>query len=232
MKRRMAVLLAALMLCCMPMALAKGQEGMTRITVQGSGSVSAVPDIVSVTANVSATEGTMLSAQEKVGGVIASATEKLLALGVLADDLVTTGYSYSPSYSYEGDAPRLIGYQAHHTLRITCREVAMLDGVIAALTDCGVTDIHSISYDVADRTALYQQALELAIRAAESKALTAAAACAKTISGLESLTENGSYDARYAMTASAEDKAVGLNTGIRAGSVTVSASVTAEYAAQ
>jgi len=229
MKKMICVLIAALMLTG---ACALAQDG-SRITVQGSGSVSAAPDMVSVTVNASVTAGTMLDAQTKVSAIAQKATTMLLELGVREEDLVTTDYGYNPQYSYESDVRRLIGYQASHTLTITCRDVEMLDSVIGVVTDCGMTNIYSVTYDVADRSGLYMQALELAIRSAENKAEAMATASGMTISGLESLSENQSYDARYAiMSTAAKDEASGISTGIRAGGVSVSASVTAVYCAQ
>lgn len=229
MKKMICILTAMLLLTG---ACALAQDG-ARITVQGSGSVSAVPDMVSVTVNASVTAGTILDAQTKVSAIVEKATTMLLELGVREEDLVTSDYSYNPQYSYESDIRRLIGYQASHTLEITCRDVEMLDSVIGVVTDCGMTNIYSVTYDVADRSGLYMQALELAIRSAQNKAEAMAAASGKTISGLESLNENQSYDARYAvMSTAAKDEAAGINTGIRAGGVSVSASVTAVYQAQ
>lgn len=228
--KKMICILTAMLLLTGACALA---QDVARITVQGSGSVSAVPDMVSVTVNASVTAGTILDAQTKVSAIVEKATTMLLELGVREEDLVTSDYSYNPQYSYESDIRRLIGYQASHTLEITCRDVEMLDSVIGVVTDCGMTNIYSVTYDVADRSGLYMQALELAIRSAQNKAEAMAAASGKTISGLESLNENQSYDARYAiMSTAAKDEAAGINTGIRAGGVSVSASVTAVYQAQ
>lgn len=226
-KKWLTILLAAMMLACAPCALA------AEITVQGSGVINADPDMVTITANAEATAGTMLAAQEQVSAIIAAATEKLLALGVLDADIVTTSYGYNPSYSYEGDAPRLIGYQASHTISITCRDIQMLDSVIGAVTDSGLSQIYNVSYDVSSRGELYRQALDLAIRAAQEKAQAMAASSGMELTGLASLSENGGYDARYAVSlsaAKAED--AGLGTGIRAGGVSVSASVTAVYQAE
>lgn len=244
MKRICAVCLALFLLsCCMGAQAEKTtptpiptrmlwQGESAEITVQGTGTVTAVPDMVTLTVNASLTAGTILEAQTKVSEIVAGATGKLLELGVLSEDIVTTNYSYNPQYSYETDVRRLIGYQASHTLDITCRDVEMLDSVIGAVTDSGMSDIYNVSYDVADRGALYMQALQLAIQSAEEKAEAMAAAASKTIVELESLSENQSYDTRYALKGMAADEAAGMNTGIRAGGVSVSASVTAVYSAR
>ncbi len=232
MKKICAVLLAVLLLSVCGFAQAQ-ELPLTTITVQGSGVISAAPEIVTVTVNASRTAGTMLDAQLQVSEVVSSMTQKLLALGVLESDIVTGNYGYNPQYNYDGDVRRLIGYQANHSLSITCRDVLMLDSVIGAITDSGVSDIYDVNYDVADRSELYSKALELAVQAAERKAVTLATASGKTLIGLHSVTENQSYDARYAMKNTAfDEEAAGLNTGIRSGGVSVSASVTVVYEAQ
>ena len=70
-----------------------------------------------------------------------------------------------------------------------------------------------------------------AVRAAEEKAAALAAASGVTLTGLESLTENQGYDARYAMVGNAMGKDA-IETGIRSGSISVNASVTVVYNAQ
>ena len=228
MKKVIYMLLSAMLL----MGVCAAAQGEATITVQGSGSVTAVPDIVTITVNASVMGATMYDAQVQVSTIVESATTMLLELGLQEADIVTTNYGYNPQYRYEEDARLLVGYQASHTMEITCRDIGLLDSVIGAVTDSGMTDIYNISYDVADRSALYRQAVELAVASAAEKAHVMAAAGGLTLGALESLTENQSYDARYAVTAMAAKDAAGINTGIRAGGVSVSASVTAVYRMQ
>ena len=233
--KRICILLVLLLMVSAG-ALAEGEPAPmssgTKITVLGSGEISALPDIVSVTVNASITAPTMLEAQEKVSAIVTAATGKLMELGVLGTDIVTAGYGYNPVYSYENDVRTLTGYQASHTMDVVCRDVMMLDSVIGVVTDCGMTDIYNVSYDVADRSALYTQALELAVRAAEEKALAVAAASGKTLTGLCALTENQGYDARYAYKGVMATADGAVNTGIRSWSVSVTASVMAVYDAR
>ena len=230
---------AALLVCAMTAfscaAYAEAQVSATTITVQGNASVTAQPDIVTITANAGVTGSSMLDAQEKVSGIVAVATGKLIELGVQEADIVTANYSYYPEYSYEETGRRLTGYSAGHTLEITCRDIEMLDAVITAVTDSGMSEIYSVEYGLSSRTALYSEALALAIRAAEEKALTMAAASGQTLTALVSVTENSGFDARYAVTAAKglamDNAAEEISTGIRSGSVSVSAGVTAVYEA-
>lgn len=241
-KKICAALLAAAMMLggCAAMAEAalatpvpmRAMNEAATITVQGTAQILADPDVVSVTANASVTAATVGSAQEAMNAIVAAATEKLLALGVLDEDIVTNDYSYHPRYNYDTNA--VTGYEANHTLSITCRDVEMLDGVIGALTDSGFSNIYSVNYDVSARSELYQQALDLAIARAEQKAIRMAQTSGLTLTSIRSISENGGYYEGYAMSGKADGAMVrseSASTGIRSGSVSVSAGVTVVYEA-
>lgn len=234
MKKWLAFALA-LMLAIPAMAFADGRDA--DITAQGTATVTAEPDMVTVTANASVSAKTVGEAQEAMNKIIASVTDKLIQLGVAQDDIVTSNYSYYPTYNYDADTPTVSGYQANHTLSITCRDVDMLDSVVGVVTDSGMSEIYNVSYDVSNRSELYKQALALAIDAAAKKADVMAGAAGMTVFGLESISENGGYDAGYAVNSVADSGAVSMRaesaeTGIRSGSISVTASVTAVYEAE
>ena len=235
MKKMIAMVLALTMTLTTAFALAETEDA--SITVQGTATVTAEPDMVSVTANASITDPSVSGAQEKMNAIIAEVTGKLIELGVKEEDIVTQNYSYYPTYNYEGETRTLTGYQANHTLEITCRDVEMLDSVVGVVTDSGMSEIYGIQYDISERSALYQDALALAIESAQAKAVKMAEASDMTITGLEELRENGGYDAGVVVN-TAMDAAVmsaraeSGGTGIRAGSVSVTANVTAVYEAK
>ena len=166
MKKILAFALA-LMLAIPAMAFADGRDA--DITALGTATVTADPNQVTVIANASVTAKTVGETQEAMNKIITSVTDKLTQLGVQQNDIVTSSYSYYPVYNYDTDTPTIKGYQANHTLCITCNDVEMLDSVVGAVTDSGMSDICSVSYDVSNRSDLYKQALELAIDAAAKK---------------------------------------------------------------
>ena len=227
----MAFFLLTVLMITASMACAQEAGVYTEITVQGSGSVSAKPDMVTLRVSATAAAEGLLDAQQRISAAVSGAAEALTALGIAEADIVTTGYGYYPRYDYEQEPARLVGYQANHALEITCRDILLFDRVITALTDSGISEINDVSYGVSDQTGLYRQALELAIHAAEEKAAAMAAASGKTLTALVSVSENQSYDARYAFVSMAKGENT-LDTGIRAGSISVSAGVTAVYSAQ
>ena len=215
MKKIFAIALA-LVLAIPALAFADGND--VQIVVQGAAEVTAAPDMVKVTANAGVSGKTIAEAQAGMNKIIDAVTRKLLELGVADDDIVTTSYAYYTTYDYSGESPVMNGYQANHTLGITCRDVDMLE-------------IYGIEYDVSTRSELYQQALKLAIETAAKKADVMAKAAGQTIDHLESITENGSYN-EYTINmfgSAARAQAEDSGTGIRSGSISVKASVTAVY---
>ena len=232
------ILVFALALMLAIPALAFADRDSAEIAAQGPVVVTAAPDMVTVTANASVSGRSVADAQEGMNAIVQSATQKLLDLGVEEKDIVTTSYTYNPTYDYKYDynseTPTVNGYQADHTLSITCKDVDMLDSVIGVVTDCGMSEIYKVEYDVSNRSELYRQALKAAIEKAAAKAEGMAEAAGMTIDHLESVTENTGFD-EY--TVSTHDGAVSMKaeaagTGIRSGSVSVTASVTAVYEAR
>lgn len=231
--KKILVFALALMLAIPALAFADGDSA--EIAAQGTVVVTAAPDMVTVTANASVSGRSVADAQEGMNAIVQSATQKLLDLGVEEKDIVTTSYTYNPTYDYKYDynseTPTVNGYQANHTLSITCKDVDMLDSVIGVVTDCGMSEIYNVEYDVSNRSELYRQALKAAIEEAAAKAEGMAEAVGMTIDHLESVTENTGFDEYTVSTydGAVSMKAEAAGTGIRSGSVSVTASVTAVY---
>ena len=229
------ILVFALALMLAIPALAFADRDSAEIAAQGTVVVTAAPDMVTVTANASVSGRSVADAQEGMNAIVQSATQKLLDLGVEEKDIVTTIYTYNPTYDYKYDynseTPTVNGYQADHTLSITCKDVDMLDSVIGVVTDCGMSEIYNVEYDVSNRSELYRQALKAAIEEAAAKAEGMAEAVGMTIDHLESVTENTGFDEHTVSTydGAVSMKAEAAGTGIRSGSVSVTASVTAVY---
>lgn len=236
MKKGMALLLCALLLVAAAGAALADNDA--EISAQGTATITAKPDMVSLSASASVVGDTVAEAQSKVSEVIEQVTGKLLELGVAEDEIVTSNYSFYPMYNYEvtDEMGRnaIVGYQANHTLKITLSDTGMLDSVLGVISDGGMGEVYDVSYGVKNRAELYQEALVMAIGAAEQKAVKMAAAGGMTITGVESITENPTYadGYGYANVADTRESAAGTGSGIRAGGVSISASVTAVYEAR
>lgn len=230
MMKRVFVVLLTIVLCLHGLALA--DEAVT-FTVQGNAAVAVDPDEAYVTANVAITAESAKTAQERMSKVISDMHAAVKALGLTDDDIVTQSYSFYPAYNYDDGKQTLIGYQANHTVEITCHDVGKVDDVLNALTDSGVTEVYNVSYGSSQNDRLYRKAMADALAAARAKAEELAAACGYQTVTLTTVTER-SYTLGSHMNMmreeAASDKAVA--TGINAGSVSVTASVEAVFLAK
>lgn len=107
--KKILVFALALMLAVPALAFADGNDA--DITAQGTVVVTAAPDMVTVTANASVSGRSVADAQEGMNAIIQSATQKLLDLGVEEKDIVTTSYTYYPTYDYNSETATVNGYQ-------------------------------------------------------------------------------------------------------------------------
>ncbi len=225
------------MFCCMLIVLTIPVFAQAaQIEVQGTATVMAKPDLVIVTGNVNVFGETVAQAQGKISDIVTGVNEKLVELGVAQDDIITQNYYYYPVYPDNVQTPQEHipeGFEANHSLKIVLRDTEMLDGVMGVMMDNGVNEIYDVSYDIADRSGLYQQALAMAIKMAQVKAEKMAEAAGFELDHLENLIENGGYDRGVTVNAVAESADYGmLDTGIRSGNIHVTASVTAQYETQ
>ena len=129
--------------------LAGAASAEAQLEARGTASIAADPDVVTVSCSANLHAADVAEAQRLVSAVTADATERLKALGIGDDDIVTEYYSYYPLYDYsEGsDLPKLTGYQAGHSLSVTCRDISRLDEVIGAVTSAGMTEVNSITFN-------------------------------------------------------------------------------------
>ncbi len=229
----------AIALCLMMTLTACAAFAETEITTVGTAVITASPDIVTVTGSVAVIDASLQAVQDKMNATIADVTDKLIALGIAEDDIVTDYYNTYPLYDYEQTPAAVTGYQGSHSLAITCRDITMLDSVLKLLTECGMTDTGSIRYDVAARAELYRQALVMASLAAKEKAAQMAEGMGLTLGELDTLVENQSYTVDYVTNATgdfgrAESKALagGSSAGVRSGKIEIEASVTATFEAR
>jgi uncharacterized protein YggE len=88
-----------------------------------------------------------------------------------AGELKTVGYSLGPRYDYSnGQAPRIIGYEARNTIVVTVDQLPLLGKIIDAATTTGANNINGISFTLRDDSAVRAQALSRAAEKARSNA--------------------------------------------------------------
>lgn len=153
---------------------AEKQEMPRIITVTGEGIVTATPDIASVMVGVISQEKTAREAVSLNTNATGNVIEAFQKAGIEQRDLATSGFSVQPRYIYpkngSEEAPRIDGYEVRNTLTIRVRDITKLGSILDTAITSGSNRIEGISFDVADDTALLDQAKARAVEDAQRKA--------------------------------------------------------------
>lgn len=203
--------------------------GSTRtITVTGTGTAEAPPDLLTISIGVECRRASVGSAYAEAGAASAAVSGALRQHGVADADVRTSGLDVRPELVWrEGEGQRVAGYVASSVLTVRVRQVAAASSVIAAVVDAGGDDVrlNGLGLGFADESAVLAQAREAAWRdaaaAAEQFAALSSATLGPVVSVLEHPLSPGPVPvARLERTATADGM------GVQAGHASLSASVT------
>lgn len=144
---------------------------MNSISVQGEGKVYAQPDVFLLSLSTTNTAITTAEAQQKTKSI----ADKIVSLAkdawIDTKDIQTTEVSIYPEYNYlPSGINKVTGYRATHGLTFKIRRLSQVDELISKLTFDNSIQIHTMSYDIDDKTDLYSQARKLAFAKAKQKA--------------------------------------------------------------
>jgi len=195
----------------------------TTITVTGNGTVDATPDRASFDFGVTTNGATAAQALSRNSSEARAIVAALRNAGVADSDIQTTQVSLWPQTSSSGN--RIIGYQASNSVHVTAglgKSGALVDAAVRA----GANNVGGPNLDVADKSALYNQALKQALQDAKGKAQAIAVGAGVTLGALLKVHEGCSA---APMPMFAQDRAAALSVPIEAGTQHIQASVTVTY---
>lgn len=205
-----------------------------KLTVQASAAVMTAPDIATVNVGISLYAADIAKAQEEANATVKAVIEAISALGVPANKITTSNYSIYPQRDYSSTTlPDITGYSISNNISVSLDDFAMLDKVIDTAVQNGANEIYAVGFDVADRSTLYRNAMDLAVVAAKEKAELLAAASGVTLEALSDITEVSSIENSYYMASNVADSrtmAAGEgSTSIQGGELNVTAQVQLVY---
>ncbi len=161
------------------------------VTVTGSGSASAAPDVVRITVAVyaerPAVAEALAEATDLQHGVLAAVRER----GLTGADIASTGSRVYPAYDPQGQG--ITGYRAEHALVFTVRDVAAVGPVVSAIAAAAGNGliVNDISLSIADPAPLAERARAAAFAAAVTKARQYADLAGVALGSVVSLAEGG-----------------------------------------
>lgn len=224
---------------------ASGQTCSTNgtLSVTGSGSSTAAPDVGKVFGSVTSTKPTAAAAREEAAVAAEQVMTQVGALpGMSEDDITTASVSLQPQYSWNNttQTSEITGYTFTQSLEIKVANLTndLLGQVIDTAVQAGGDNMRIDSVQVELSPALQQEKINEARKAAVASAQNAASvlsqAAGLTLGSIKSLSESAPivpvpYTTQFADGASPMPAAAPTPTPISVGTTDVTTTVTLEY---
>nr|WP_241254473.1 SIMPL domain-containing protein [Brevibacillus sp. SYP-B805] len=157
------------------------------ISVVGTGTVTAAPDVAYVQFGVETSGKTASEAVQKNARIFEAVKAALIKAGVAEKDIQTTQFNTFPVY----DNQKLTGYRVQQIVRVTYRDVGNVGRLLDQLSAAGVNRVDALSFGTEKRDEYEKKALDQAVQDARAKAEVLAAAAGVRIRGVVSITEGG-----------------------------------------
>ena len=181
-------------------AQAVASKDMPQITVSATSSVTAIPDEVMITAGVITKAATADLAASENAKIATQVTDAAIAQGVVKTDIQTVDYSLNPDLVYPPNnqvaPPKIVGYTAQNSIRITVLDVKEVGKVIDAVETAGANNVSDITFAVQNPDKLKAKALVLALQHAHLKASILAASSGMALLFPFRISESSNYTPR------------------------------------
>ncbi|WP_201318864.1 SIMPL domain-containing protein [Paenibacillus sp. EPM92] len=151
------------------------------IEVSGEGTVSAAPDRAVIELGAITENTSLRIAQRENAATVTDVINSLLQLNIPKERIQTVAYRIEMQYSYEDGKQIFTGYRVTHLLQITLDQIDRTGLVVDTAVEHGANSVLNIQFSMAHPAAYYHQALSLAVKNAESKAMTIATTLAVTL---------------------------------------------------
>lgn len=149
------------------------------ITVVGEAKVSAEPDSAIFSTGVLTSGKTAEDAVGANSKAVSALIEAIKAAGVEARDIATSTFSLQPQYASQSsgrEAPRVVGFEARNSVRVTVRDLAALGPLLDKMVQAGANQASGLAFTLSTRAKLEQDARVAAVKDAMDQAQMVASA--------------------------------------------------------
>ncbi len=203
----------------------------------GSATVSASPDKVTIQFSVQTQDDSAQVSQQENADKTAAVRAALIAKGIDASEIKTTGYTLYQvrDYNYQTGEYTDRGYRTTHSMKIELSDISEAGGMIDAAVSAGVNSVDGVYFGLSDDklSDLRMQALEAAGKNARDKADSMASGLDVSVTRLMSATEGYTSSpvpmAAYDTVVRAESSGSAAPTEVTPGDITVTATVSAVF---
>jgi len=162
------------------------------LTVTGHGEVRSAPDIVLLTAGVTANAATAATALDANSTHMKMVFAALRKLGIPDKNVQTLNFTVTPQYANSNNEPaRLTGYQVSNEVSVRLEDIAKLGSLLDTLVGAGANQMNGIRFDISDPAPLLEKARAQAIADARVQAETYAKAASVMLGPILSISQAG-----------------------------------------
>lgn len=209
------------------------QPPMRTITVTGTGTITMTPDIAYVYIGVQTQDASATVAMSNNNAKAQAVIDSIKSFGVEAKDIQTTNFSIYPQPVYDGNSNQIgVTYSVSNTVYVTVRDLDKLGSLLDSSFRAGANTINSISFDVADKTAVVSQARLEAVKNARAQADELAAATGVKIGDVQTISYYDSTPSPIPYAHAADMPSSTSRVPIEAGSMQITTTVTIVYGIQ
>jgi uncharacterized protein YggE len=206
---------------------ARADTSLAGVTVTGTGTASAVPDVAEWSFGVEAEGATASEALAAGSGTMERVLEALRDEGLDKDDLRSEHVSVYPRVGDDGRS--IIGYTASNTVHATVRGLDRAGEVVDAAVAAGANQVYGPSLRLSDAKAQYRAAVDAAFDDARARAEAIARKAGVTLGAPVAIVEGGGAPpVPFAERAVAD--AAGVDVPIEPGRQDVTATLTVTFA--
>jgi uncharacterized protein YggE len=169
--RILSPLLLAATLSLMPLTAAVAETA--SLTVTGTATVEAAPDLATLSLGVTTTGATAAAAMAANSDALAAVIARLKSAGVEGRDIQTSNLALNPNWvsNSSGTASEIQGYVATNMLTVRIRALDQTGAVLDAAISDGANSLNGLSFGLQDPRPVEDQARKLAVTDAHGQQL-------------------------------------------------------------
>lgn len=161
------------------------------IRVNGEALVNVQPDKIVVSLGIQTWDAAVAEAKAKNTAILKEALHRIDDQGVPDKDIQTDHLSVSPSYQDHTRSRIIDGYFVRNKFTVTLSDASMVESLVTAMLEAGVTDIFGITFETTEYKKHREQARVMALEAAREKAEKMATVLGQRVGRPISINENG-----------------------------------------
>tara|TARA_R110002096_G_scaffold168492_1_gene339334 strand:+ start:293 stop:1000 length:708 start_codon:yes stop_codon:yes gene_type:complete len=213
-------------------AAAVAQSVPAQITVTGSGTITATPDMAYMTLGVMQEAQTAAAALDAMSAAMDGVLAQLRAADIKAADFQTGSLRLDPRYSdyVEGQARRVTGYAASTDVNVRIYELENLGRVLDMAVRDGANQMNGLRFDVADPAPFLKAARQAAIADAQDKAQVYSQAAGVTLGPIMLISEADNTGGPVPMIAEMAFDSASRSVPVAAGEMSILANITMVWA--